>query len=206
MLADHLGVDRFAVAGVSGGGPFAAACAAMLGDRVTRAVMISGVGPPPSMFGASSWEVRAGFRAARSAPWAIFLPLAASAVVGFRAPAFFLDRLTERLPDCDRVIVCRPEIRAMLMSDVTEAFRQGAQAFLHDLRLEARPWDIAFDRVSCPVTLWHGSLDTIVPPRATQEMASLLPHASVRIYPEAGHFFVFEVWHEVLGWICQPGS
>jgi pimeloyl-ACP methyl ester carboxylesterase len=40
-----LGVERFAVAGVSGGGPYAAACAAMLPDRVTAVGLVSPIGP-----------------------------------------------------------------------------------------------------------------------------------------------------------------
>ena len=172
MLADHLHIDRFAVAGVSGGGPFAAACAALLGDRITRTAIISGVGPPPSMLVAKNWEVRAGFRAASSAPWVILLPIAASAFLGARAPGFLLRRLTERLPACDREILRRPTIRAMLMRDIVEAFRNGHRAFLQDLELEARPWGIALEQVSCPVALWHGSRDTIVPTHATEALAA----------------------------------
>src|SRR5437879_7300478 len=41
-LADHLGVGHFAVLGISGGGPYAAACARSLPDRVSAAAMVSG--------------------------------------------------------------------------------------------------------------------------------------------------------------------
>jgi pimeloyl-ACP methyl ester carboxylesterase len=203
-LADHLEVDRFAIAGVSGGGPFAAACAAQLGSRVTRTALISGVGPPGSMSGAGSWLVRLGFRAASTVPWAISLPLAVSARVGGRAPGFFLDRLLESLPECDRRILREPAIRGMLMKDLREAFRNGHRAFLRDLQLEARPWGVAFEAVSCPVTLWHGSADTVVPVQATRTMAALLPNAAVRIFPGAGHFFVFDVWGDILEWLLSP--
>ncbi len=200
-LADHLHVDRFAVAGVSGGGPFAAACAAQLGNRVTRTAIISGVGPPGTMSSAQSWEVRAGFKAAASAPWLIRLPIALSALLGARAPGFCLDWLIDQLPVCDRKILRRPDMRAMLMADMREAFRQGHHAFLQDLQLEARPWGVALERASCPVALWHGSLDTIVPPSATEAVAALIPHATVRMFPGAGHFFLFDVWREILDWL-----
>ena len=45
VLVDHLGWDRFAVWGASGGGPHALACAARLGDRIARCASV--VSPAP---------------------------------------------------------------------------------------------------------------------------------------------------------------
>lgn len=44
-VLDHLGLDRFAVAGYSGGGPFALASAALMPQECVAAMVIAGVGP-----------------------------------------------------------------------------------------------------------------------------------------------------------------
>src|SRR3954469_17825324 len=44
-IVDHLGVERSATAGASGGGPHTLACAALLGDRVVACASIAGTAP-----------------------------------------------------------------------------------------------------------------------------------------------------------------
>jgi pimeloyl-ACP methyl ester carboxylesterase len=200
-LADHLGIRRFALVGVSGGGPFACACACELGERVTRAALISSVGPPDTMAGAHSWVARGAFALARERPRLLAPLLAVAGELATRAPQMYVSRLISRLPQCDRAILGKPAMRAILVRDVLESLRHGPAGLLRDLQLEASPWNLRFTRVTCPVSLWHGGRDTVVPPAAADVLASLLPHALVRRLPEAGHFFVFEAWEEILGWL-----
>jgi pimeloyl-ACP methyl ester carboxylesterase len=44
-FADALGIDRFPVVGVSAGGPCAAVCACRIPERLTKAAIVSGMGP-----------------------------------------------------------------------------------------------------------------------------------------------------------------
>ena len=44
-LADVLQVDRFAVLGISGGGPYACACAFKISERLTTTAIVCGMGP-----------------------------------------------------------------------------------------------------------------------------------------------------------------
>jgi pimeloyl-ACP methyl ester carboxylesterase len=46
-LADALGLERFAVLGISGGSPYAAVCAWRLPQRLTDVGIVSGIGPHP---------------------------------------------------------------------------------------------------------------------------------------------------------------
>src|SRR5262245_25922985 len=147
-LADCLGLGRFAVAGTSGGGPYAAACAALLGDRVTRAAIVSGVGPPGSMAdGRMTVGARLGFFLAPRAPWAMRGPIAALSQLVVRAPSRYVAALAWQMSPPDRPILARREVRAMLAQDLREAFRQGSRALVTDLALLARPWGMHWERV-----------------------------------------------------------
>src|SRR6185312_15100867 len=45
-IADTLGIDKMAVVGLSGGGPYTLGCAAAMPDRVVAAGVVGGVAPP----------------------------------------------------------------------------------------------------------------------------------------------------------------
>ncbi len=203
-LAGRLGLETFAIAAVSGGGPFALACAAALGARVTRVAIASGVGPPGSMRGARvTLPARAAFRLAARAPGLLRGSMRLALRMATRAPDGFIDRVAARLAPDDQRTLARPEVRAMLARDLAESVRQGVDALITDLRLEARPWQLRLEAIRAPVAMWHGAEDRIVPPAATRHLAALIPGARAEVLPGLGHFMIVDRWDEILDWVVQ---
>lgn len=200
-VADALGLERFAIAGVSGGGPYAAACIAALSPRITRAAIVSGLGPPGSMKGRMTIAARLGFILAPRAAWAIRGPVGVVARWAVRSPGAFIDLVARHMAPPDRLIFARPEIRAMLAQDLAEAFRQGSLGFAQELALATAPWNLVWRSVACPVSLWHGEDDWLIPHSASLHLAGSIPGAGVYLFPRDGHFMVFDRWREICEWL-----
>ncbi|MFZ5558612.1 MAG: alpha/beta fold hydrolase [Pseudomonadota bacterium] len=197
-LLDALGVGPVRAVGISGGGPYTLAFAARAGERVQRVALVSPVGPPGSMGRPMVWTARLGFSVAARAPRLLRPLLDPLARLGKAAPEVYIRAVASKLGVPDRDILLRPEVTAMFRDDLTEAFRAGCAGMLHDLALEARPWDFAVESVGAPVDLWHGEADRMVPPSASRALAGRLPRAVVTFLPGEGHFMVLDRWPEIL--------
>jgi pimeloyl-ACP methyl ester carboxylesterase len=188
QAADGLGLDRFALAGTSGAGPYLYACGRALPERV-RAIAAIGCFTPFSD-GLSAFR-RAALAVARHAPSAIapLLP---------RDPEAFYRRLVADAPPCDRAILARPEVWAGQVAMTAEALRQGPRAFVEELSLGARPWGFSLDEVRVEVRLWHGVEDAACPAAAARRAAAALPQCRARFLDGAGHFLHFDRWREIV--------
>ncbi|MDA1004205.1 MAG: alpha/beta hydrolase, partial [Chloroflexi bacterium] len=88
QLADALGCERFAVVGISGGGPYALSCASALPARVTIAGIVSSPAPfdVPGMLDGMPPPLRAGWALLRRAPGACALALRPAGAAATRFP------------------------------------------------------------------------------------------------------------------------
>jgi pimeloyl-ACP methyl ester carboxylesterase len=189
-LADALALGRFGVLGISGGGPYAIACAAALPGRVTVAGIVCGLGRLDSREDAAGMNPfgRFSFALARRAPVAsqLFNRLLAPALR--RSPNLILKLLASSLPPPDAKTLADPEVLALFADAFREGLRQGGRGIALDLDLYARPWDFAVDSIRVPCLLWHGEQDTTVPVAMGKRLAAEIPGCRARFYPGEGHF------------------
>jgi pimeloyl-ACP methyl ester carboxylesterase len=194
-LADALGIARFAVIGISGGGPYVAACAWALPERIIRAGIISGVGPPsPGSDLCSGLRRRErllvdlGFRT----PWLLRAVLTSAAAPCRRWTERLYARVRGLSSPADRPILERPDVAECLIAGMKEAFRQGGQGPADDVLLLARPWTFRPEEIRVPIRLWHGEADGVVPVAMGRSLATAIPGCRAEFIGDAGHYLVFD--------------
>lgn len=189
-LAAALGLERFAVAGISGGGPYAAACAYAIPRRLTRACIVSGLGPldAPGATDGMCGQSRILYALGRYASWLGGLAIRAMERAARNPSVRFVDRMAASMPEPDRAILREPGVGAILLADVREAFLQGARGGIHELRMYTRPWRFRLEDIAMPVHLWQGSVDRRVPPSMGRYQASAIPDCHATFLEGEGHF------------------
>jgi pimeloyl-ACP methyl ester carboxylesterase len=200
-VADALGMGRFAVIGLSGGGPYTLAAAYAFPQRVVAAAVLGGVAPTVGPDAATGGLV------GRTAPLgplaALFRVPLGMALTGFvwavRPVAYPAIGLYARIsPEGDRKVFARPEIKAMFIDDILTGSRTGIRAPILDFVLFTRDWGFSVRDVVQPIRWYHGDADHIVPLAHGQHVVDLLPNAELFIRPGESHLGGLGAAEEVL--------
>jgi len=203
-LADHLGLERFGLMGVSGGGPHTLACAALLANRVTRAAVLVGAAPsddPAFDFLEGMAEVNLEeFGAAVEGKEAITALLDPQVETIRSEPDELLDAIASELPAPDQAMLARPEVRAIVRDSFVESVRQGSGGWVDDDLAFAKAWGFELADVPTEVRLWQGDLDVLVPRSHAEYQAAHLPRAEFELVPNAGHLLL-DHWPDALDWL-----
>ncbi|WP_405816359.1 alpha/beta hydrolase [Streptomyces sp. NBC_01390] len=207
VVADALGIDRFAVAGRSGGAPHALACAALLPDRVTRAAALVGLAPRDAegldwFAGMAPSNVNE-FRTAFTDPERFAARLIPRSAAIRSDPAKLLEELRTELTDDDRMIVSDNTIRSMLLRNYLEALRTSPYGWIDDALALTGPWGFDPAQIDVPVLLWHGGLDVFSPASHSSWLAARIPRATAVLEPAAAHFASLRALPTALNWLLS---
>jgi pimeloyl-ACP methyl ester carboxylesterase len=193
-VADQLGIERFAVEGLSGGGPYALACAYKIPHRVTSCGLIA-TATGPFMGKAAPASLRLALWMLEHLPWMVAALVRLGARMQGRDAASIEKRLLRngaRLGAADQQCLSLPQVRTAFAQAIADGSRQGADAPTRDGMIFAAAWgfqpeEITFEKVF----LWHGEQDRLMPVAAARMLAQALPHCKATFYPTEGHLSTF---------------
>lgn len=200
-LADALKIERFAVVGVSGGGPGALACAWKMPERLTSVGVVACPAPTnaPGVLEGMNKTNRFFMNLAWRLPLLSSLNVRLLASVIRRNPARYINTMKLKMHDVDKVILARPEIQHMLIKDFTEALRGGAQGMVSDMSANhGRPWGFPLDKIKIRVLFWFCELDLSVPPAMGRYLSNTVPNCEATFISDAGHLWILVHLNEVL--------
>jgi tetratricopeptide (TPR) repeat protein/pimeloyl-ACP methyl ester carboxylesterase len=201
-LADHLGIERFAVLSVSGGGPYAAACAYKLPERVTRLTLVNSPAPfsAPGVWQAMSRLDHLRVRIARHTPRPVFDKMQdLFAWFWRRQPAQWYVASLRRYPQADRPKIEASMVTPTFLEEQVEPYRRSGAGHARDSKLMVRPWGFRLEDIRVETLVWHGELDTLAPPAMGRYLANAIPHCQVTFFPGEGHMVMHTHREEILG-------
>jgi pimeloyl-ACP methyl ester carboxylesterase len=190
-ILDELGAERFFTIGMSGGGPHALACAALLPERCIAAATIGGVAP----YDAEGLDFLAGMGPENVEEFGLAVDGRDALIPFLQAQAGPLSRvdaagviaaMSGLLPAVDRDALTGP-VAEFLISGFRRACLHGIDGWLDDDLAFTRDWGFALAGIGVPVAIWHGGVDLMVPPAHGTWLAEHIPTARAHLLPEHGH-------------------
>ncbi len=203
-VADALGIERFGLIGISGGGPFAAMAAGRLGARVTAVALVGPVGPLAGcpLPGTSLFH-HFSFRVVPRLPGASRLLFAGFRKAIHLVPELAIATALARAPMGDRVIMADPVQRQGLIDTFKAGLVMSAIGPAIDMALFSTRWSPDPSTVAA-TRVWIGSADGNISLPAARHLGALM-NADVIEVPDAGHFWIAQHWSDVLGWLAERG-
>ena len=196
LLAEHLGFERFAVSGGSGGGPHVLACAALLRDRVVRATCSVGIAPfGPSGLERDAWLAGMDPENVKEFGWATagedVLAVELEREHAEMRKRVAVDPTTVlgdfELSDSDRAQLARPEFIQIVRESTSEQALNGVWGWVDDDLAFIQPWGFEADEIVVPVLVRYGTTDVLVPPSHGEWLAANVPGCVVKVDDVAGH-------------------
>ena len=200
-------MSSFAVVGVSAGGCYAAACAALIPGRLSGVAIVScgalaeyNWAERPGTEKEWSPEERAQFELAQHDPEAAARLAAEQAADRFDQLVEHPDLIHEELEaaEGDRWFFENNANTAIFDAHIREAYRQGVDAFKWELIDVLQPWGFRLADIPIPVSIWHGAQDPRVEQQQIDFQASIISKSSVVIWPDSGHMGYVKHWGDML--------
>ncbi len=202
QLADSLGLDTFAVAGHSGGGPHALSIAVYLPERVTHGVLASPVGPFDED-GFAKMLVNHDLKLVvklRHFHHIIRWAYQSDIKKAQKDIGSYVETMAEDDESDAPTFLASAAQQQMFEDNFATGMAQQEEG-LYEMTMALWHWGFEIEDVQQPFDVYYGDADDIISPTMPARVAERLPNGTAHIWPGAGHYGFVDAdrWTQFLG-------
>jgi pimeloyl-ACP methyl ester carboxylesterase len=203
-LADSLGLSRYSVFGLSGGAPHVLACLISDSSHIAHASIVSGATPHNYMGTLKGmwFPVKLiHWFAGREKDGRLRKVIQNDLDGLVNNPEWRMKQFKKYLPKPDRTLMNNnPEYGWEFITGSIESYRQGIEAVVQEWKLYVADWQMDFNSIHFPLTLWYGSEDKMAPFYRGEYYDKMLPNSKLILINGEGHFsLIRNHLEEILG-------
>jgi len=207
VIAETLEHDRIGIWGISGGGPYALGCAALLPDVAVAVATVASLAP----YGVEGFDYFAGMGESNVESFKLFFsdPQAsrrhlreAREQVLAATPEQFAEMIKDLLSPVDAEVLTGDLARWNTETNKV-ALSPGDQGWWDDGAAHLTNWGFDLRDIQVPVKIWHGRQDRMVPVQHGQWLAASIPGAEADISDRDGHLTMVGRIGEVHDWLLR---
>ena len=195
-VCDALGLERFSVWGISGGGPHALAAAALLPDRVIAVAALASLAP----YDADGLDFLEGMGEQNVEEFGtIFAGEDAHHASTEKQREELLSATPEQLVELWQTLlgpsdreVATGALAAFLLDHIRAGIDPSGDGWIDDDLAFVAPWGFDLASIRVPVQIWHGEQDQFVPYGHGVWLAEHIPGVDARLTPDDGHLTLAE--------------
>ena len=195
-VSDALGLERFAVWGISGGGPHALAAAALLPDRVIAVAALASVAP----YDADGLDFLEGMGEQNVVEFGkIFEGEDVHRASMEKQREELLSATPEQLVELWQTLlgpsdreVATGVLAAFLLEHIRAGIGPSGDGWIDDDLAFVAPWGFDLASIRVPVQIWQGEQDQFVPYGHGVWLAEHIPGVDARLLAEDGHLTLAE--------------
>ncbi len=193
QLAKELKLEKYSIIAVSGGGPYALACAVHDSPLLDKILIVCGA---PLMDLVSSpvkllWVYRLLIGIFRISPK--FLSALVD-LVGFTWPLkfhlIFFKLISLTLPKKDQEVLRNPKVFKVMLESMEDQIIAGGKVLLTDAQIYLDNPKFKLSDIKRKITWWHGKMDQNIPVEYAREYQKQIPNFDLNETDEDGHFSI----------------